>query len=73
VVHDRGDTMVPWRQGAAFARHWPGARLLSTRGLGHGRILEDDAVARAAVDFIAGRSVIAEPAYPALPHPAPLY
>src|SRR5574341_1492277 len=73
VVHDRGDTMVPWRQGVAFARHWPGARLLSTCGLGHGRILEDDAVARAAVDFIAGRSVVAEPAYPALPPPAPLY
>jgi len=73
VIHDRHDTQVPWRQGAALARHWPGARLMSTRGLGHGRILEDDAVARAAADFIAGRSSVAPLAVPALPNPAPLY
>jgi pimeloyl-ACP methyl ester carboxylesterase len=73
VIHDRHDTQVPWRQGAALARHWPGARLMTTRGLGHGRILEDDAVARAAADFIAGRSGVAPLAVPALPNPAPLY
>jgi pimeloyl-ACP methyl ester carboxylesterase len=73
VIHDRADAMVPWRQGAAVARHWPGARLMSTHGLGHGRILEDDTVARAAADFIAGRSAVAGPAVPALPNPAPLY
>jgi len=73
VIHDRGDAMVPWRQGAAVARHWPGARLMSTQGLGHGRILEDEAVARAAADFIAGRSAVVQPARPALPNPAPLY
>jgi pimeloyl-ACP methyl ester carboxylesterase len=72
VIHDRQDTQVPWKQGAALARHWPGARLMSTRGLGHGRILEDDAVARAAVDFIAGRSAVAQAALPSLPNPAPL-
>ena len=73
VIHDRSDTQVPWKQGAALARHWPGARLLTTQGLGHGRILEDDSVARAAVDFIAGRSRVAQPALPELPNPAPLY
>jgi pimeloyl-ACP methyl ester carboxylesterase len=73
VIHDRHDAQVPWRQGAALARHWPGARLMSTQGLGHGRILEDDAVARAAVAFIAGRSGVAPLAEPALPNPAPLY
>jgi pimeloyl-ACP methyl ester carboxylesterase len=73
VIHDRGDAMVPWRHGAAVAQHWPGARLLSTRGLGHGRILEDDTVARAAADFIAGRAAVASLAHPALPNPAPLY
>jgi len=72
VIHDRHDTQVPWQQGAALARHWPGARLMSTRGLGHGRILENDAVARAAVEFIAGRSAVAQPALPSLPNPAPL-
>jgi pimeloyl-ACP methyl ester carboxylesterase len=73
VVHDREDTMVPWRQGATVARVLPGARLLSTEGLGHGRILEDAGVARAAADFIAGRAGVASPALPALPDPAPLY
>jgi pimeloyl-ACP methyl ester carboxylesterase len=73
VIHDRQDTQVPWTQGAALARHWPGARLMSTDGLGHGRILEDDAVARAAVDFIAGRSAVAPAALPDFPNPAPLY
>ena len=73
VIHDRQDTQVPWQQGAALAQHWPGARLLTTHGLGHGRILEDDQVARAAVDFITGRSAVAQPALPVLPNPAPLY
>jgi pimeloyl-ACP methyl ester carboxylesterase len=73
VIHDRADGIVPWTQGAALARAWPGARLLSTEGLGHGRILESETVLRAAADFIAGRSEVANPAEPALPHPAPLY
>jgi pimeloyl-ACP methyl ester carboxylesterase len=73
VIHDRHDSMVPWRQGAAVAREWRGARLLSTQGLGHGRILEDDGVARAAAEFVAGRSGVTSPAAPALPNPAPLY
>ena len=72
VIHDRGDAMVPWKQGAALAQAWPGARLLSTDGLGHGRILEHPQVTRAALDFITGRSGVASLALPALPHPAPL-
>jgi len=73
VIHDHGDSFVPWTQGAALARAWPGARLLSTVGLGHGRILESDITLRAAADFIAGKSAVSSPAAPALPHPAPLY
>jgi pimeloyl-ACP methyl ester carboxylesterase len=73
VIHDHGDRVVPWTQGAALARAWPGARLLSTVGLGHGRILESEVTARAAVEFITGKSGVASPAEPALPHPAPLY
>jgi len=73
VIHDHQDSFVPWAQGAALARAWPGARLLSTVGLGHGRILENDAVVRAAAEFISGRSTVASLATPALPHPAPLY
>jgi pimeloyl-ACP methyl ester carboxylesterase len=73
VIHDRRDSVVPWSQGAALARAWPGARLLSTVGLGHGRILESGLATRAAADFIAGRSAVADLAAPALPSPAPLY
>jgi pimeloyl-ACP methyl ester carboxylesterase len=73
VVHDHGDGVVPWAQGAALARAWPGARLLSTVGLGHGRILGSEIATRAAADFIAGRSAVASPAAPELPVPAPIY
>jgi pimeloyl-ACP methyl ester carboxylesterase len=73
VIHDRADAVVPWAQGAALARAWPGARLLTTEGLGHGRILESDAATRAAADFVAGRSAVASLAAPALPEPAPVY
>jgi pimeloyl-ACP methyl ester carboxylesterase len=70
VIHDRADRVVPVRQGIRVARAWRGARLLLTRGLGHGRILRDPEVTRAAADFITARSSVAAPA---LPHPAPLY
>jgi pimeloyl-ACP methyl ester carboxylesterase len=73
VIHDHGDGIVPWSQGAALAQAWPGARLLSTVGLGHGRILGSDIATRAAADFITGKSAVASPAAPALPQPAPLY
>ena len=55
VIHDRDDRMVPWKQGAAVAQHWRGARLFTTQGLGHGRILSDDAVISAAVAFLDAR------------------
>ena len=55
VIHDRGDRRVPWAQGAAIANAWRGARLLSTQGLGHRRILEDEAVGRAAAQFLCAR------------------
>ena len=73
VIHDREDPIVPWRHGQRVARALPGARLHVTRGFGHGRILRDEGIAKAAADFIAGRSSIASVAAPALPHPAPLY
>ena len=71
VIHDRDDRQVPWTQGAHIARLWPGARLMSTDGLGHGRILQDEAVTRAAADFISGRSAVASVA--ADIQPAALY
>jgi pimeloyl-ACP methyl ester carboxylesterase len=53
VVHDRGDAEVPWQEGAAIAERWPGARLLTTEGLGHRRVLRDPGVVAAAVEFLA--------------------
>jgi pimeloyl-ACP methyl ester carboxylesterase len=55
VIHDRGDRVVPWKQGEQFARHWQGARLISTQSLGHGRILQDETVTQAAADFLCAR------------------
>jgi len=55
VIHDRDDRMIPWKQGNAVARHWRGARLMTTEGLGHGRILQDEAVVAAATGFITER------------------
>ncbi len=73
LIHDRDDRIVRWKQGRVFAQHWPGARLLLTRGLGHGRILQDAGVVRAVADFIGGHSEVASPAVPRVPYPAPLY
>ncbi|MGD8616929.1 MAG: alpha/beta hydrolase [Gammaproteobacteria bacterium] len=53
IIHDREDREVPWQQGEAVARAWPGGRLMLTEGLGHNRILRDRPTLRAAVDFIA--------------------
>lgn len=55
IVHDRRDRMVPWAQGLSIARTWRGARLLTTEGLGHRRILEDETVSRAAAEFLCAR------------------
>jgi pimeloyl-ACP methyl ester carboxylesterase len=53
VVHDRGDREVPWSDGDAIAAAWPRARLVTTDGLGHRRILRDAAVAEEAAAFLA--------------------
>jgi pimeloyl-ACP methyl ester carboxylesterase len=53
VIHDRGDCLVPWRDGKAIADAWPGARLITTRGLGHHKILRDPGVVAAAVELLA--------------------
>ena len=44
VIHDRDDRMMPWTHGAEVAQSWPGAQLMLTDGLGHGRILRDERV-----------------------------
>ncbi|QDH70101.1 alpha/beta hydrolase [Marilutibacter alkalisoli] len=57
VVHDLRDREVPWAEGERYARYWSDARLLSTDGLGHRRILDDADVIASGIAFIQGRVV----------------
>lgn len=57
IVHDLGDREVPWDEGERYARYWPGARLLTTTGLGHHRIVNAPAVIGEALRFLAGEPV----------------
>jgi pimeloyl-ACP methyl ester carboxylesterase len=52
VVHDRADPEVPWEEGLAITTAWPGAELITTRELGHYRILHDPVVIRGVVEFL---------------------
>lgn len=52
VIHDRDDKEVPVRVGQSVAQAWPDAELIITQGLGHQRILGDEAVKNVAVSFI---------------------
>jgi pimeloyl-ACP methyl ester carboxylesterase len=54
VVHDRDDREVRWDDGAAIARAWPGAELVTTAGLGHHRIVSDPGVIGRVVSFLRG-------------------
>lgn len=55
VIHDRDDRDTLWSEGAALAEAWPGARIMTTEGLGHRRILREPAVVDAAAGFVAER------------------
>ena len=52
IIHDKNDKEVPWQQGEQLSKAWPGSRLKLTEGLGHRRILRNDAVINMAVEFI---------------------
>jgi hypothetical protein len=55
VVHDQEDAEVRWAEGAAIAAAWPGAELVTTRGLGHRRILRDPMVVARVTAFLTAR------------------
>ncbi|UGB37251.1 alpha/beta hydrolase [Frateuria soli] len=57
IVHDLDDADVPWEEGERYARHWPGARLLTTQGLGHHRVLDAPEVVEAVLAFARGETV----------------
>jgi pimeloyl-ACP methyl ester carboxylesterase len=52
VVHDKGDRETSWQDGADIAAKWPQAKLLTTTGLGHNRVLRDASVVDASVRFL---------------------
>lgn len=57
IVHDLEDREVPWAEGERYARYWPQSRLVSTRGLGHNRIVDDAGTIALALRFLRGESV----------------
>ena len=52
VIHDIEDREVMMDHGHALAAAWPNARILATTGLGHRRILRDDAVIATTVELL---------------------
>ena len=52
VAHDHGDRVVPFAEAGRVVAANPGAKLLATKGLGHNRILTDDAVLDAVLDHV---------------------
>ena len=61
VLHDRADAETPYRVGEALAATWPNARLVTTDGLGHDRILSDAGTVASAVEHITGQVPAVEP------------
>jgi pimeloyl-ACP methyl ester carboxylesterase len=59
VVHDDGDRETPHRSSLRLVAGWPGARLHSTTGLGHRRILADPDVGAVVARFVAGEPGVA--------------
>jgi pimeloyl-ACP methyl ester carboxylesterase len=57
IVHDRDDNEVIYENGEALHRSWSRARMLTTQGLRHRRVLKHPEVINAVVDFLrAGRN-----------------
>jgi pimeloyl-ACP methyl ester carboxylesterase len=72
-VHDLGDPEVPFEHTLRLSGRMPRAQHIKTYGLGHYRLLRDDGVVRAIVDFVRGDNDDLPAALPALPRPAPIY
>lgn len=52
IVHDKQDIDVHFEQAEALNRNWKNSDLVLTEGLGHRRILSDEAVIQRIVDFV---------------------
>lgn len=54
VIHNNPDREVPYEDGQAIAEYVPNAQLLTTKGLGHHRIIRSPEVVENIVDFLVG-------------------
>ncbi len=57
IIHDVADNEVSWNAGAQYAMLAPNARMISTTGLGHHRVLNAQVTVRAALAHILGDAV----------------
>jgi pimeloyl-ACP methyl ester carboxylesterase len=73
-IHDTDDRETKHAGSVALAQTWPDARMLTTNGLGHRRILASKDVINATVDFLQATREFLRPATnPTLESVAPLY
>jgi pimeloyl-ACP methyl ester carboxylesterase len=56
VVHDRSDLETSYQGSVDVVDLWPGARLETSEGLGHRRVLRDPDLVKKAVEFLAERA-----------------
>jgi len=52
IVHDKDDRETYWSEGNALAEAWPGARMITTTGLGHRRVLREQGIIEQATRFV---------------------
>ncbi len=58
IIHDEDDRDVPHGESERLAAAWPRARLVTTRGLGHRRVLRERAVIDRAAAFLVGDAAV---------------
>lgn len=63
IIHDENDPVIAYAQGKMLAAAYgpPRARLVTTRGLGHHRILSAPAVVRQVIDFVVDTPAVDTP------------
>ncbi|MET0210300.1 MAG: alpha/beta hydrolase [Burkholderiaceae bacterium] len=71
-VHDKGDRQIPFDDTRRLVARMPKARLVTTYGLGHHRILREPSVVATVVRFVRGETDLPVE-LPALPRPSPIY
>lgn len=52
ILHDERDKEIPWANGKAVAQQWPWAAFVTTKGLGHRRILINADVVNQVTEFV---------------------